>query len=178
MYNINQSSQKREFEYDLANMILKKGKPVVFLCVGSNKIVADSLGALTGELLKKHYHISSPVLGSMTHPIISKNLNTTLNDIKTKYYNHTIIVIDSSVGKFQNLYNVRLNNFGLNVSYQNSNSFVGDISISSVTYSKGINNLLILKSEEKKEVFKVANFIASGIYNSLKIIDKFSKICV
>lgn len=168
-YNIDSEKLGIEFEYDLANMILKKGNPLLFLCLGSNKIVSDSLGALTGELLKNYYHIDATVIGDMHRPIISKNLEPTLQHIKEKYYNHTIIVIDSTIGRLDDMYRMKLNNFGLQVSCLQNQKFLGDISISSVTYVKGINGLLLLNSEEKKYIFKIANYIAHHIKNALQI---------
>ena len=173
IYNI-YNDNNQEFEYDLANMILKKNKPPLFLCVGSNKIVADSLGAITGELLKNHYNIDNIVIGDMTSPIISSNLSSTIEKLNCKYFNHTIIVIDSTIGELKDMYHVKLNNYGLPISYQTNKKFVGDISISSVCYVKGINGLLILNSEEKKFVFETANYIAHRIKLAIDICKKLN----
>lgn len=168
----NHEKNNKKFSYDLANMILELEKPPIFLCVGSNKIVDDSLGALTGELLSHYYKIPSKVFGNLTCPQVGNNLQNTLIKIKSEYYNNTIIVVDSSIGKLNNLYDVSLNCCSLNIDCLNSNKIVGDISISSVTYVKGINDLLFQNSEKKKCVFKLANFIASGIYNALNLCEK------
>lgn len=174
VYTIKEN-ENMEFAYDLANIILKQQKPPLFLCVGSNKIVADSLGCITGELLYRYYNINNIVIGNIYNPIISTNIESTLNKIKETYHNNSIIVIDSSVGHIEDLYKIKLNNFGLQINYQNNNKLIGDASISSVCYVKGINGLLILKSEEKKLVFKVANYIAWHIKLALEICEKINK---
>lgn len=177
-YNLSYKKIKTEFIYDLANLILKQNKPVLFLCVGSNKIVCDSLGALVGELLQKYYKINEVVIGNMTHPIIYKNLNKTLNYITSKYYNYCIIVIDASIGSLENLYTVKLNNFGLQIAYPLNKKLIGSISISSVTYIKGLNNLILTPTEQQRNIFSVANSIAHSIKMALELCSNVTKISV
>ena len=43
----------------------------MFLCVGSNKIVADSLGCITGELLYRYYNINNIVIGNSKNATIN-----------------------------------------------------------------------------------------------------------
>lgn len=165
----NKNNSLKNFEYELANMFIENNKPPLFLCVGNSKIVDDSLGAIVGTLLKDYYKINSPVLGNHKHSLFGTSLNHALTLLKTKYYNYNIVVIDASIGSLDNLYNISLNPFGINIDCLKSNKIVGNISISSVTYVGKITNLILLNSEKKKYVFEVANYIACGIYNALKI---------
>ena len=164
-YHIN----SKRFSFDLANMILEYNKPPIFLCVGSNKIVDDSLGALCGELLKNYYKIDAQVFGDLKCPMINNNLKNVLQKIKLDFNKHCVVVIDSSIGRLEHLYDISLNYKGLVINCLQNNKIVGDIGISSVTYLNGINELLLQKTEKKRCVFKVANFVASGIYNALKL---------
>lgn len=171
----NKNKSIKNFSFDLANMLIKNNKPPLFLCVGNGKIVDDSLGAIVGTLLKQYYKISYPVIGDFKNSLYGTSLKDSLYLIKTKYYNYNVVVIDASIGSLNNLYNIRLNPFGLNIDCLKSNKYVGDISISSVTYAGKITNLILLNSEKKKYVFKVANFIACGIYNALKIYENLTE---
>jgi putative sporulation protein YyaC len=178
IYNLFNNNIKKEFIYDLSNIIIKKDSPILFLCVGSNKFASDSLGALVGELLKNYYKINEIVIGNMTHPIIAKNLNRTLNLIKEKYSNYRVIVVDASVGTLNNLYNVKLNNFGLQIAHQVNQNLIGDISISCTTYIKGLNGLIITPMEQKRNIFFVANCIAHSIKTALDLCKNIAKISI
>ena len=173
-YSINNfESNNREFAYDLANIIIKRNKPILFLCIGSNKIVWDSIGSITGHLLKNYYQINSTVVGDTSQPVVSKNLHQTIANIKTEYYDHTIIVVDSAISSLVNLYTINLNNFGLYADSLNTKIFIGDVSISCNTWLHGMHRYLITPAHEKQMVFRLSNFISSGIYKALKIVEKY-----
>lgn len=178
-YNIeNKNKTLKIFSYDLANSLLEKGKPPVFLCVGNSKVVDDSLGAIVGTLLKDYYKIKFPILGNFNNPLFGESLTQSLELLITKYFNNTIIVIDASIGNLNNLYNVNLTPHGININCFKSQKIVGDISITSITNVGKFTNLLLLNCEKKKHIFDVANFIACGIYNSLNIYKNTTKINV
>ncbi len=164
-----------KFSYDLANMLIENELPPLFLCVGNSKIIDDSLGAIVGTLLKGYYKIENPVLGNHKNPLYGISLKKTLDLLKTKYFNYNIVVIDASIGNLSNLYDISLNPFGINIDCLKSNKFVGNISISSVTFVGKITNSILLNSEKKKCVFDVSNFIACGVYNALKIYKNLTK---
>ena len=172
-YTLNNfEKSNREFSYDLANILLKKEKPLLILCVGSNKIVWDSIGSITGQLLKQYYKVDITILGDMNFPITHKNIENTLNTIHTKYFDYNILIIDSTIATIENLYNINLNNHGLYIDSLSAKRYIGDISISSNTWLYGLHKFIITPTLEKQTVFRIANFIACGIFNALKIVNK------
>ena len=48
----------------LVNELLTKNEPPVFLCVGTEKVIGDSVGALVGEILSKRYKINGYIYGN------------------------------------------------------------------------------------------------------------------
>ena len=83
---------------EIKNKINTKIKPV-FMCVGSDKYVADSLGPIVGEMLKKKYNINAYVYGSLDYNINAKNLNLCYNYIRTIHPRSQVIVIDATLGE-------------------------------------------------------------------------------
>lgn len=174
-YNLDSKHSSKNFSFELANLILESGKSPVFVCIGSNKIVDDSLGAITGELLKKYYKINASVFGMIDSPLVGNNLKQKLQKIKSENMDKLVVVIDACVGRLEHLYDITLNKCSINIDYQNLNLKIGDVSISAITYVKGINSLLLLPIEKKRSVFKCALFIATSIFNALNMVDNLNE---
>ncbi|HWO97399.1 MAG TPA: spore protease YyaC [Bacillus sp. (in: firmicutes)] len=74
-----------------------KDEEVVFLCIGSDRYVGDSLGPLVGTMLKENqvpYHI----YGTLESPVHAFNLKGTLKEIKKQFVNPLIFSIDACLG--------------------------------------------------------------------------------
>lgn len=72
-------------------------REVVFLCIGSDRYIGDSLGPLIGSLMQEN-GISHPVFGTLEEPVHAFNLKTALKDIYRQNSNPLIISIDASLG--------------------------------------------------------------------------------
>lgn len=82
---------------EIINLSLRKDHEIVFLCIGSDRYVGDSLGPLVGTMLKENkvpYH----VYGTLKEPIHAFNLKPTLKDIHKQIKNPLIISVDASIG--------------------------------------------------------------------------------
>jgi len=55
--NTKYEKNKNLIAISLINELFKKHEKPVFLCVGSDKVLGDSVGALTGEILKTKHKI-------------------------------------------------------------------------------------------------------------------------
>ena len=76
------------------------------------------------------------------------------------------------------MYNVKLNNFGLQIAHQVNQNLIGDVSISCTTYIKGLNGLIITPMEQKRNIFFVANCIAHSIKTALDLCKNIAKMVV
>ena len=72
---------------------------LIFICVGSNKIIGDSLGPMVGNKLKTKLNTKVNVWGTLENPVNYMNIEKTWKNIKDKYKNPCIISIDSAMGK-------------------------------------------------------------------------------
>ena len=98
------------FACRLANLVdlsqKKNGhRPILFLCIGSDRVPGDCLGPLVGYKLE-HLCASMPdhfvVCGSLSHPVHAVNLRQKLRLIK-RHGNFLTIAIDASIGTRENL---------------------------------------------------------------------------
>jgi putative sporulation protein YyaC len=70
---------------------------IVFLCIGSDRYVSDSLGPLVGTMLKEH-DVPFRVYGTLEEPVHAFNLKGILKEIKKKFKKPLIFAIDASIG--------------------------------------------------------------------------------
>lgn len=72
-------------------------RDIVYLCIGSDRYIGDSLGPLTGSLIVENAKIQR-VYGTLEEPIHAFNLKPALKDIHKTYHNPLIICVDASLG--------------------------------------------------------------------------------
>jgi len=81
----------------------KQNNKIVIMCVGTDKVLFDSFGALVGSLLKRT-DINAYVYGQVGKPINSKNINLIYQNIKRLHPNSYILVVDCcQATSFQNI---------------------------------------------------------------------------
>ena len=69
---------------------------LIFLCIGTDKVMGDSFGPLVGYKLKYlfEYEENIEVIGSLDDIICIHNISRIMNDITNKYEEAFIIAID------------------------------------------------------------------------------------
>lgn len=153
----------------LVNKLLNCREKPVFLCVGTDKIVGDSIGAIVGELLKSKYKIDAHIYGNLDKNITASNIEMTVNKIKNIHPYSPIILVDGILGELEEVGQIKFYPHGAIPSGQfNRGVFVGDYSILAVVDTKGVDTLNFLKSVKLKTVYEMALFIAESIVRAYK----------
>ena len=157
----------------LVNSLFKyKDKPV-FLCVGTDKVVGDSIGAIVGEILTNNDSISGYIYGNLEHNITATNISDTIFKIKNLHPNSPIVVIDGILGDIDEVGQVKFYPYGtIPAGEFNNGEFVGDYSILAVVDVKGIDTLTFLNSVKLKTAIDMARFIADSIARAYKFSQK------
>lgn len=78
---------------------LDKNREQVFVCIGCDKYVCDSLAPIVAEYLKNRYNIRAYVYGGLGYNITASNLVTALNFITTQHPKSQVIVVDAMLGE-------------------------------------------------------------------------------
>lgn len=141
---------------------------LIFICVGSNKIIGDSLGPMVGNKLKTKLNTKVNVWGTLENPVNYMNIEKAWKNIKDKYKNPCIISIDSAMGKNADVGKILVNWGGIflgeaikNGIYCNSHINIKGIVAKS---SKSILiNLQELNSINLWQIEKLANIVSEGI---------------
>ncbi|MCD8397102.1 MAG: spore protease YyaC [Lachnospiraceae bacterium] len=89
--------QLLESARDYNNPVSSSSAPVI-LCIGTDRLIGDSLGPLTGSLLEKRAGKSFSVYGTLEKTVHACNLDKTLSQIKKKHPYSTVIAVDASLG--------------------------------------------------------------------------------
>lgn len=149
--------------------IAKSHRPIIFLCVGTDRSTGDSLGPLVGYKLKFFSRDGINIYGNLEQPIHAKNITDSIQNIKSTYDNPYIIAIDASLGNIQNVGKIILENRPINPGAALNKDLppVGDLSITGIVNMYGNLEFMILQNTRLNVVMQQAEIISQGIYHCL-----------
>lgn len=149
--------------------ILKTKRPIIFLCIGTDRSTGDSLGPLVGEKLKSLISDKFIIYGTLESPVHAKNLNEILNEIHNKYTYPYIIAIDACLGKIDSIGNIIIDNTPITPGAAMNKKLpkVGDLSITGIVNVSGALEFMVLQNTRLYTVMHLANTIAYGIHHSI-----------
>ncbi|MBE6072414.1 MAG: spore protease YyaC [Clostridium butyricum] len=147
--------------------IILDNRPIIFICVGSDRSTGDSLGPLIGYKLKHICKDNIHIYGSLESPIHAKNLSDTLDKINSVFKNPYIIAIDSCLGKINNIGKIYINKKPLTpgLALNKQLPAVGDMSILGIVNISGSFEFLVLQNTRLSMVMQLADIISKGIYH-------------
>lgn len=143
-------------------------RPIVIVCIGTDRSTGDSLGPLVGTLLEEKRLNSFYVYGTLEDPIHAVNLAEKLEDIKAKHFNPIIIAIDACLGRLKSVGFIQLADgpvkpgAGVNKELPS----VGDYHITGIVNVSGFMEYFVLQNTRLNLVLKMAKVIANGIYQA------------
>lgn len=137
----------------------------VYLCIGSDKIVFDSLGPLVGSLLKKNKSFCGYVYGTMSNPVTALSVDTAIRFIRRFHFGAIVTVIDSAVGKREDIGKIKYYERGLRpaLGMDKQMQIVGDRSIMGIVSTKDKVKNIYDTSVKLKDVYAMAEKIAESI---------------
>ncbi|MEG1613010.1 MAG: DUF1256 domain-containing protein [Clostridia bacterium] len=142
----------------------------VILCVGSDKIMGDSVGPSVGDLLTKTLNIKCFVYGVTGRSVNGKNLNSFVDFIKIVHKDSPIIAVDACLSNTEEIENIRVLKGGVNPKRALTNlpNPVGDIGILGVVDKikpNPLSALLTVSSVNVQKICaKIAFVLSSAIY--------------
>ena len=117
---------------------LLKDKKIVVLCIGSDKVVGDSLGPLVGSLLIDGLQADVIVYGSLLVNVNAKNLLLVQQMIKVLHPDRLLLCVDAALGNSSEVGTIQIYNHGLYPGSATNKNLpcVGDLSIVGVVNNK------------------------------------------
>lgn len=141
-------------------------KPVI-LCIGTTKVIGDSLGPKVGDRLVKDYNVNAYVYGRTESPVNGINYLTYVTHIKKHHKNSIIIAVDACLGVSKDVGRIKLVMSGLQAGAALNKNLdrIGDIGILGVVGESKKDNLEALLEVSEKSVDSLSEKVAYKIYN-------------
>ena len=162
----------KRFVWEFNNIIKMNNinNNIIFLCIGTTKIVGDSFGPLVGTILKKYFcgNKKIEIIGDLENALTYDKIEESVKYIKKRYINKLIIVLDSALSDQSNVGRIFIQNRGLKYaeSLKKQNRTIGDISIKAVVgkdEKNNIENFKNLKGVKVEQIQLMSYIVSKGI---------------
>jgi putative sporulation protein YyaC len=160
----------------LSNIPSDSCRPIVFVCIGTDRSTGDSLGPLVGTLLEERNIKLFYVYGTLEDPIHAVNLTEKLKEINAKHEDPFIIGIDACLGRIKNVGVIQVGGGPVKpgAGVNKELPAVGDIHITGIVNVSGFMEFFVLQNTRLNLVMRMAKTIANGIYQASLLFPKQS----
>ncbi len=148
-----------------AGLDLSKNLPVI-VCVGSDLVIGDSLGPLTGSMLTfKTQGLGAYIYGTLHAPITAKEVKYLKDFLRHTHPHRPIIAVDAAVGKTEDVGIIKVSAQPLapgSGANKKLGSF-GDATVLGVVAEKSLGNYALFNGTRLRLVHSMADQISEGI---------------
>lgn len=145
-------------------------KPPVIVCIGSDLAIGDSLGPITGSMLKfKTQGLGVFLYGTLAAPVTAKEIKYMRTFLKETHAGSQIIAIDAAVGSEGDIGLIKINDTPLmpGAGANKQLGALGDLSIMGVVAEKSVANYGLLNTTRLNLVYTMSEIISDGISSLL-----------
>lgn len=150
----------------MANTLYKltKNKKPIFVCIGSDLAIGDSLGPICGTILKQKIN-GYYIYGCLKKPVTAKEIQFINQFVKNAHPSSTIIAIDAAVGNINDIGLIKILDYGIKPGsgVNKKLDLVGDISIMGIVAERSSYHYSILHATRLNLVFTMAKIISESI---------------
>lgn len=160
----------------LRRMLAKFSKTPTVLCIGSDLSVGDSLGPVTGTMLKEQLAgLNCYVYGTLAKPITAHEVKYMNEFLRATHPDSPIIAIDAAVGIAGDIGLIKLTPTGIKPGSGANKKLatVGDASVMGIVAEKSVFNYSLFSATRLNIIYKMASIIAEGV--SSYIIENLQK---
>lgn len=166
------------FVCDFSNSLRQKIQDIeisklVFLCVGTNRVIGDCFGPLVGYKLKNFFkgERNIEIIGDIENTICFQNICDVVRKIQEDSF---VIAIDAALSNKNDIGKIVVSKEKMNIgSGLNKKSiYIGDISIKGIVskdFKKPQYNFKILQNTSLGLIMNMADCVSQGIYNVINV---------
>ena len=149
-------------------------KNLVFLCIGTTKIIGDSIGPKVGDKLKNQ-GVNAYVYGNSQRQVPAINVDDYAKMIKARHKDDIVIVIDSALGKLKDIGAIKVTQNGIKPggAFDKNKERIGDIGILAVVGDADGNRMQELKDRDENFIShlvdKVAEFAKGLLFKAVSL---------
>lgn len=139
--------------------------PVV-VCVGSDLAIGDSLGPITGSMLKfKTQGLNVFLYGTLGAPVTAKEIKYLRTFLQETHKDSPIIAIDAAVGNEGDIGLIKINDSPLlpGAGANKKLGAIGDMSIMGIVAEKSVGNYGLLNTTRLNLVYTMSEIISDAV---------------
>ncbi len=141
-------------------------KPPVIVCVGSDLAIGDSLGPITGSMLKyKTQGLNVFLYGTLSAPVTAKEIRYIRTFLKETHKGSPVIAVDAAVGDKGDVGLIKLSDKPLfpGTGANKQLGAVGDICIMGIVAEKSLANYSLLNTTRLNLVYGMSEIISDAL---------------
>jgi putative sporulation protein YyaC len=140
-------------------------RPLVILCIGSDRSIGDALGPLVGTYIEESHPTDFTLYGSLRDPVHATNLVNVLDNLNTHHRNPFILAVDACLGRPESIGMITVGDGSLKpgAGVNKSLPVVGDMYITGVVNVAGFMEYFVLQNTRLSLVVTMAKIMAQGI---------------
>ena len=167
------------FVCDFSNNLRQKIQDIeisklIFLCIGTNRVIGDCFGPLVGSKLKHYFSQEEnvEVIGDIENIVSLKNVYSIINQIQEQ--EAFVIAIDAALSCNNKIGTIIVNQNKMNIGsgINKRNLYIGDISIKGIVgkdFKNSRNNFNALQNMPLNIIIDMAECVSTGIYNVINV---------
>ena len=140
--------------------------PPVVVCVGSDLVIGDSLGPITGSMLRyKTQGLNAFIYGTLASPVTAKEIKYVRALLQAAHPNSQVLTVDAAVGEEGDIGLIKLSDSPLKpgAGAQKKLGVLGDISALGIVAEKSVANYGLLNTTRLNLVYTMAEILSDGI---------------
>lgn len=145
-------------------------RPLIIVCIGTDRSTGDSLGPLVGSWLERENQIDDVMIyGNLYNPVHATNIDEYISKINNRNDNPIVIAIDAGLSKNNEIGNINIKHKTLTpgIGVGKKLPTIGDISITGVINETSNFNYLTLQSTRLSLVYDIAAVITDSLSQTI-----------
>jgi len=138
--------------------VVSRFRPIVVLCIGTDRSTGDSLGPLIGTQLASLHLPQLKVIGTLEKPVHATNLAEHIQLIQDSFYNPFVIAVDASLGRLNSVGSITLSDGPLKPGAGVNKDLpeVGEVHLTGIVNVGGFMEYMVLQNTRLSLVWKMA----------------------
>lgn len=148
---------------------MSAGRPIVIVCVGTDRSTGDSLGPIIGTSLSKYQSPHFSLFGTLEEPVHAMNLEDTLQLINRTHHKPFVIGIDACLGQVSSIGSIHVGTGPVRPGAGVNKELppVGDIHITGIVNVGGFMEYFVLQNTRLHLVMKMADLISCSLFSAV-----------
>jgi len=177
--NVESSQAADELAVALASTFKKQlhyRRGLVFVCIGTDRSTGDSLGPITGTLLKAQSLRGVHIYGTLENPVHATNLEQMITTLQKEHPLDTIVAVDACLGKSDHIGVITIGHGPLRPGAGVNKDLppIGNLYITGVVNVGGFMEYFVLQNTRLYLVYRLAELIVSGIQKALHQMESYT----